>query len=214
MGLDAADQQLVDAAAAEVGENPRTAPATESELRRGPAKPPANSGTVGPNPCGYCSVAATGRPRIVAPSISRRMFHTTRAWSPMAGTSFSCTSTTSKAVSPADINSGLRGRIGSSGLLWLIRGRIAEGRRYGQGPVGTVPIFGAGTTRSVVATKMGLSPLPALEQAGKKARPRRDIARAGASSAFRCLVALAASRKDSLAYQAVATAGVWLWTNC
>ena len=49
---------------------------------------------------------------------------------------------------------------------------------------------------------------------GKKRGPGGTLSRAGASSAFRFLAAFATSRKDSLAYQAVATAWVWLRTNC
>ena len=72
----------------------------------------ASSGEVGPSPLGYCSVASTGSRRIFAPSISRPMFQTSSSCPGMSCTSLPCTSTTSSAVSPRFMSSGLRGRRG------------------------------------------------------------------------------------------------------
>ena len=99
----------------------------------------ANSATVEPNPFGYCSVPTTGKPRIFAPSINRRTFQTTRTASAIAGTSFSCTSTTNSAVSPRDIKSGLRGNWCSLSIVADIeqlppvsfRRSISPGPRWG-----------------------------------------------------------------------------------
>ncbi len=130
VGLDAADENFVDVPAPADRRRDRTAAGAERETSTAAAQAvrPTRR-TVGPSPFGYCSVATIGSPSILAASTSRRTFQTTRGPSAIAGMSFSCTSMTASAVSPRDINSGLRGRQVCS----LIGDSIADDRPQGNG---------------------------------------------------------------------------------
>src|SRR5262245_29734021 len=91
--------------------SPAQSPQLNAVLSNGLSTSFASSGVVGPKPCGYCSLASTGRLINLAASKSRRMFHTIRSWPSIKPTSFPCTSITSSPVSAADISSGLRGKV-------------------------------------------------------------------------------------------------------
>ena len=130
MGFGAADEDFAQPATVQVGEDLRAAAGAKVSFDGIDPSRWASSATVGPKPFGYCSVATTGRPRVFAASIKRRTFQATRRPSAIAGSSFSCTSMTSRAVSSRPINSGLRGNRASL----FIGGSISRSQREGNIP--------------------------------------------------------------------------------